>query len=111
MIASAFVPNPDNKPWVDHANNDRSDNRIENLRWASYNENQFNRKKREWTSSSYKGVSWYKNNNKWRVQIMINGQKKHIGYFDDEEDAAMAYDDAARKRFGEYAKLNFPDNK
>jgi HNH endonuclease/NUMOD4 motif len=42
-VASAFLPNPDNKPEIDHINRDRSDNRLENLRWATRSENNLNR--------------------------------------------------------------------
>lgn len=42
LVAEAFIPNPDNKPCVDHINTDRSDNRVENLRWVTYTENNLN---------------------------------------------------------------------
>ena len=42
LVAKAFIPNPDCKPTVDHINEDKKDNRVENLRWATYSENQLN---------------------------------------------------------------------
>ena len=47
LVAQAFIPNPDNKPFVDHINHNIKDNRVENLRWATKNENQWNRKNRQ----------------------------------------------------------------
>lgn len=43
LIAETFIPNPDNKPCVDHINKDRKDNRVENLRWVTHEENAENR--------------------------------------------------------------------
>ena len=52
-------------------------------------------------------MSWHKKNNKWQIQININGKQKSIGYFDDEIMGAIAYDFAAIESFGEFARLNF----
>jgi len=68
---------------IDHYNRKRDDNRIENLHVATNQQNQFNR--------NAKGCSWNKNAGKWRAQIMLDGKKIHIGYFDTEEDARNAY--------------------
>ena len=54
-------------------------------------------------------MSWRRNEKKWQVAIRINGKKKHVGRFDNEEDAARAYDKKAREHYGEFARLNFPD--
>jgi len=58
-------------------------------------------------SSKYKGVSWDKKENKWRSRITYKGVFKHIGYYENEEEAARAYDQAALKFFGEDTFLNF----
>ena len=110
LIVRTFTANPENKPFIDHKNGDRSDNRVENLRYCTNRENCCNSKKQGNTSSTYKGVSWDKTNNKWVSYIQINGKRKSLGYFDDEEDAAHVYDKFARKYYGEFARLNFPDN-
>ena len=90
---------------VDHINGNGLDNRRSNLRVCTQAENQQNRRQNlTRRSSRYKGVSWDKARNRWTAQICA----KSLGRFTDEEDAARAYDDAARRRFGEFARLNFP---
>jgi predicted GIY-YIG superfamily endonuclease len=59
------------------------------------------------TTSKYKGVSWFKRDECWRSWIHYNGKQQHLGYFHLEIDAANAYDEAAKKYFGEFANLNF----
>lgn len=58
------------------------------------------------TSSQYKGVSWDKENNKWRSQIQINKKTKQLGRFKSEKTAAFIYNVYARGAFGKYANLN-----
>jgi hypothetical protein len=62
-------------------------------------------------SSTYRGVSWLKRDSKWKAQIWYDGNQHIIGYFEDEEEAARAYDKAARAKHGEKAQLNFPTEK
>jgi len=62
---------------------------------------------REYTSK-YKGVSWDEPRGKWKAQIQCEGRNRYIGRYDEEEDAALAYDQEARRQFGEHASLNFP---
>ena len=92
----------------DHINGDTLDNRRSNLRICTNQQNNRNRHARAGTSR-YKGVHWYKRGSKWRASIHINGRFKHLGYFDDEQEAALAYDRAARELFGEFANPNFPE--
>jgi len=92
---------------VDHINGDCLDNRKENLRLATHAENLRNRPKSRNNSTGYKGV--HRMRTKWRTQITIDGKKQHLGSFINKEDAARAYDAAARISHGEFARLNFPD--
>lgn len=60
-------------------------------------------------SSSFFGVSWNASKNKWQGNLNVSGKRTYLGSFVNELDAAHAYDNAARIRCGECAKLNFPD--
>lgn len=90
----------------DHINHNGLDNRKANLRLCTPQQNSFNQRPRHNGTSKYKGVFWSYKNRKWRAEIRLNGQKIHIGYFDYEQDAAIAYDDYAIELFGEFAWLN-----
>ena len=91
---------------IDHIDNNKLNNKIENLREITNSQNHMNQKSHKNSASKYKGVSWYKRINKWRVQIQINNKNKHLGYFDDEINAAKVYNKKAIELFGKYACLN-----
>jgi len=80
---------------IDHININSLDNRIENLRVVNHSQNQRNKNKSKNCSSKYIGVSW--NNNKWVTYIKIDGKKKYLGSFDNEEEASEAYKKAYDK--------------
>lgn len=88
---------------VDHINRDRADNSWENLRPANKSQNGGNRNLSPRNTSGIKGVSWNKKLGKWHALIKVNGQKRHLGVFDDIYHAAEAYRIAAEQTFGEYA--------
>lgn len=92
---------------IDHINGNGLDNRRANLRLATSAENQRNRGKQKNNTAGFKGVTWKKAAKKYCARIAINGKDKHIGYFESKEDAARAYDKAALREFGEFAKTNF----
>ncbi|MGB8225377.1 MAG: AP2/ERF family transcription factor [Sedimentisphaerales bacterium] len=93
---------------VDHKNGDGLNNTRNNLRIVTTAENNYNKRKSlNVRSSKYKGVSIDKRTNKWRAIIYYKYIKIHLGCFDSEEEAARAYDEAARELYGEYAMLNF----
>jgi len=89
----------------DHANGDGLDNRRDNLRKATSPENNRNRRAGAGSASKYKGVA--RHYDKWAATIW-KGRKYWLGRFVIEEDAARAYDEAARRLHGEFARVNFP---
>lgn len=91
---------------TDHINLNRLDNRKSNLRIATRFENNCNRKLRSDNDSGFKGVCWAVNRAKWRAYIFHKGKHFHLGYFENVKDAANAYNEAAKSRFGEFARLN-----
>lgn len=94
----------------DHINSDSLDNRKANLRTATRLQNSWNRSKSSKPGySKSKGVTFDKKMQKWLAQIRVRGKHISHGRFKDEIQAAKAYDKAAKKHFGEFAKLNFPD--
>ena len=91
LVAEAFlgyIP-AGHKVHINHINNIKTDNRVENLEIVSGRENT-NRKHLK-STSKYVGVSWNKSSNKWVSQIRIKGKGKHLGYFTDEYEAHQAY--------------------
>jgi hypothetical protein len=99
---------------VDHKNRNGLDNRRENLREASPLLNSMNRKTRINNTSGYRGVCWSVKKgkkSKWRAALTHNGKTVFSKRFDCKEDAARAYDEAAKKIWGDDAVLNFPIDK
>jgi hypothetical protein len=92
---------------IDHIDADGLNNQRANLRPATQGQNCANERAIRGGSSQYKGVCWFAKNRRWKATIGIGKRMIHLGYFDDEIEAARAYDAAARELFGEYARPNF----
>lgn len=99
VYIAAFGVLPDT---VDHKNGDTLDDSVSNLRSATKAQQAQNRKYR----STVQGVSRRKGckTNPWMVRITVNGERKVVGYFPTAEEAAVAYWEAAKKHYGEFAR-------
>ena len=92
--------------YIDHIDGNRLNNDINNLRVATPLQNQLNKFRQKNGTSIYKGV-WYDGAKAvWKASIRINGNRKYLGQFSTEQDAAICYDLAAIEFHGEFAKLN-----
>lgn len=89
---------------LDHVDGDTRNNRIENLRSATNQENQRNKKQHKNNSSGYKNVTFNARNKKWQVGLMINKRYKYFGLFEDIELADLVATEARNKYFGEFAR-------
>ncbi|KKN71395.1 hypothetical protein LCGC14_0421170 [marine sediment metagenome] len=103
-----FILNAPDGMFVDHINYNCLDNRKANLRLCTPQESSFHRRGISGRSSEYKGVCWAKREKKWEACIKHNNKKIFIGQYDDEKEAARAYDIKAKELFGKFVHLNFP---
>ena len=94
------------KGGVDHINGDKLDNRRKNLRLCNQSQNTANSPKRSTNKSGYKGVSWNKRYSKWEAYLTKDYKHVFLGYFDDKDKAALAYNRKAKELFGDFCKLN-----
>ena len=106
LVGIAFLKNPDNKEMIDHIDENKANNNVKNLRWATRNDNSANQGKYKNNTTGYKGVSFHKPAHKYQVKIRINGKLKHLGYFKNVEDASKAYEAKAREIHGEFYYKN-----
>ena len=93
--------------FVDHKNHNTLDNTKENLRVCSNSENIANSRIAKNNTTGYKGISFKKG--KYEVRIIKNGKYYYLGRFQNLMEAASIYDKKAKELFGEFAKLNFPE--
>lgn len=92
---------------VDHVDGNRCNNQRSNLRLCLMEQNRKNRRPNQSSVSRYKGVKLNRYTGKWFASIGVNGTKHHLGTFCTEEEAALAYDSAAKQYHGEFARPNF----
>jgi hypothetical protein len=100
-----IITKPNKNEEIDHINHNKLDNRKENLRVCTRKQNTRNTLKRKNCSSKYKGVTWKTHTEKWRSRL-FNNKNISLGCFEDEKDAARAYNEKAKELFGEFAHLN-----
>lgn len=101
-----FIMNAPDNMRVDHINGITFDNRKSNLRLATNSQNSQNKGMRKDNTTGYKGVCFDKEAKKYQASIRYNGKKIYLGKYDNPVDAALAYNEAAEKYFGEFARIN-----
>ena len=101
VVAHAFIPNPENKPQVDHKNRDPSDNRAENLRWATRQENEFNKQKYKNNTTGFKGVMRHVCG-KYQATMTFNKTTIYLGLFNTAEEASSVYRQECEKLHGDF---------
>ena len=89
---------------IDHIDNDRSNNRIENLREVTQQQNCLNRITHRNNKSGYKNVIWHKKTAKWSVVMSVNGERQWLGTYDDLELAGLIANEAREKYHGKFAR-------
>lgn len=87
---------------IDHINNNPEDNRIENLRQATQQENCWNKRVRSDSGCGYKGVGWNKKTKTWFARIQVGAHRKYLGSFESAEEAHKAYCQAAKEIYGQF---------
>ena len=101
-----YIMNYSGNDFIDHINNNTLDNRRDNLRIVTCKQNSLNKSSSIFKSSTYIGVCWNKEKNKWKSYITINGKQKHLGYYTNEIQAAQIRDIATLKYYGKYGNIN-----
>lgn len=102
VIAETFLQNPDNKPFVDHIDNDALNNKLSNLRYATRVENSLNRPLQKNNTSGYAGVT--RHYDRWSAVYRYNGKTEHLGTFKTKEEAIEKRKEAENKHPSEFRR-------
>jgi hypothetical protein len=95
---------------INHINHNRADDRISNLELVTRQQNNIYRKKRKYNCTNFTGVYFNHKKQKYESRLGVGGKHIYIGYYFTAEEAARAYDEAAREWAGKHAILNFPNH-
>lgn len=106
IIMHIEIMNPPPGLLVDHKDGNGLNNRRSNLRLATYSQNSMNARVNKNSKSGYKGVTLHKDTGKWTANIRYGGRQRYLGLFTTKEEAAEAYNRAAREHHGEFAFIN-----
>jgi hypothetical protein len=89
---------------LDHIDGNPANNRVENLRSATWSQNNLNRGKHKRNTSGYKGVTWVSTAGKYSTRIAIEGKRFFLGYFDNAKDAHKAYCEFSKNTQSQYIR-------
>jgi hypothetical protein len=104
LVALAFLENPDNKPQIDHIDNNPGNNIVTNLRWCTICENAQNKDRSKIKGAvPFRGVAKHLNG-KFQAHVGFNGTSIHLGLFDSAEEASEMYEAVAKGFYGEFYK-------
>ena len=88
LVGEAFIPNPENKPQIDHIDRNRTNNHVSNLRWATHEENMDNIGEYKNNTTGHKNISYNKFQNRWMFNKCIHRVKTQK-YFNTLEDSLI----------------------
>ena len=100
LVACTFLDNPANKKCVDHIDNNKSNNNLTNLRFATHSENNFNSSLSSNNTSGHKGVCFESCSKTWNAYIKIDGLRINLGFYENKDDAIQARITRANQLFG-----------
>lgn len=104
-VAWALAHGCDPVALIDHINGVKTDNRLANLREATPAQNLMNARRARRNTSGARGVSWHAGCGKWQANLRVNGELRHIGVFNDFDEAVAARQNAARAEHGEFFRI------